>query len=207
MIRRADERGRSKLAWLDSKHSFSFGSYFDPKCMGFRSLRVINDDRIAPGGGFATHPHRDMEIVTYVLDGALSHRDSLGNGSVIRPGEVQRMSAGTGIEHSEFNASDTEPVHLLQVWLLPERLNLAPGYEQRAIVPAQGSGLSLVGSPDGREGSVTIHQDVALYAGRFAPREAARLALEPGRSAWVQVARGDIAVGGETLSDGDGLAV
>ena len=164
-LRRAEERGRANLGWLDSRHSFSFGHYYDPEHMGFGPLRVINDDRVAPGGGFPTHPHGDMEIVSYVLEGGLAHKDSLGTGSVIRPGDVQRMSAGSGIRHSEFNASKTEPVHFLQIWIVPERQGLEPGYEQKTFSAEEKRGkLRLVGSRDGREGSVTIHQDVDLYA-------------------------------------------
>src|SRR5215469_12462187 len=164
-LRPANQRGRTAIDWLDSRHTFSFGDYYDPAHMAFRSLRVINDDRVAPGGGFGRHPHRNMEIVTYVLEGALEHRDSLGTGSVIRAGDVQRMTAGTGIYHSEFNPSDAEPVHFLQIWLLPEELNLRPGYEQRAAAELAGGGpLRLLASRDGRDGSVTVHQDVDLFA-------------------------------------------
>jgi quercetin 2,3-dioxygenase len=164
-IRRAAERGGADFGWLNSKHTFSFGDYYDPDFMGFATLRVINEDRVEPGKGFATHGHRDMEIISYVLDGALEHRDSLGNGSVIRPGDVQRMSAGTGIRHSEFNPDAANRVHFLQIWILPEREGMAPGYEQKHFAAAERAGrLRLVGSPDGRDGSVTIHQDVELYA-------------------------------------------
>ena len=206
-IRPAGARGQTRIEWLDSRHTFSFGEYHDPAHMGFRTLRVINDDRIAPGKGFGTHPHRDMEIVTYVLDGALEHRDSLGNGSLIRPGEVQRMSAGTGIRHSEYNASPSEPVHLLQIWILPERDGLAPGYEQRAV-PADGPGrLRLIGSRDGRDGSVTIHQDVDLYRAQLAPGETAAHALAPDRHAWIHVARGGVQLNGRSLAEGDAAAI
>jgi redox-sensitive bicupin YhaK (pirin superfamily) len=203
-VRPAAERGRTRLSWLDSKHSFSFGDYRDPRHMGFRSLRVINDDVIAPGGGFATHGHRDMEIVTYVIEGALAHRDSLGNGSEIAAGEVQRMTAGTGIEHSEFNASKSEPVHLLQVWILPSRAGLAPGYEQ--MQTAAGGGLALVASPDGRAGSLTIHQDAALYVARLGRGENSQVDLADARGGWVQVAKGAIDVQGRKLVAGDGAA-
>jgi hypothetical protein len=175
--------------------------------MGFRALRVINDDRIAPGAGFGTHPHRDMEIVTYVLDGALQHRDSLGTGSVIRPGEVQRMSAGTGIRHSEFNASASEPVHLLQIWILPATTGIEPGYEQRALPPGARGGLALVASPDGRDGSLTVHQDARVYAAQLAPGDAVTHALAGGRHAWLHVARGTVQLNGQALHAGDGAAV
>jgi len=207
-IRPGDERGVANFGWLDSRHSFSFGHYHDPSHMGFGVLRVINEDRVKPGAGFDTHGHRDMEIISYVLAGALEHKDSLGTGSVIRPGEVQRMTAGTGIRHSEYNPSKTDPVHFLQIWILPERDGLAPGYEQKAIPDAGGTGrLRLIGSRDGRDGSVTIHQDVDLYAGLFTEGESARLSLRPGRNAWVQVARGDVNVNGERLGAGDGAAI
>lgn len=206
--RPAAERGTTRIDWLDSRHTFSFGEYYDPAHMGFRALRVINDDRVAPAAGFGTHPHRDMEIVTWVLEGELEHKDSLGNGSVIRPGDAQRMSAGTGIRHSEFNPSPTKPVRLLQIWLLPERAGLPPGYEQRSFSGDDlGGRLRLIASPDGREGSVTIHQDVAVYAGRLAGGQSAALDLRPDRHAWLQVARGRVVVNGHTLADGDGLAV
>ena len=206
-VRRADERGRTRLAWLDSRHTFSFGDYHDPRHMGFRALRVINEDRVAPGGGFATHGHRDMEIVTWVLDGALAHCDSLGHGSTIRPGEVQRMSAGAGIEHSEFNASPDAPVHFLQIWILPEARGLPPGYEQRLVPPAGREGeLALVASHDGRDGSITLHQDVSIRAGRLPAGARASHALATGRHAWVQVARGAVEVDGTPLAAGDGLA-
>jgi redox-sensitive bicupin YhaK (pirin superfamily) len=207
-IRRADARGAANFGWLDSRHSFSFGHYYDPAHMGFGPLRVINEDRVAPGDGFPTHPHRDMEIVSYVLDGALEHKDSLGTGSVIRPGDVQRMTAGTGVRHSEYNASDSEPVHFLQIWILPERAGLAPGYEQKRFEPAEKRGrLRLIASRDGREGAITVHRDVDLYATLLAPGENVTHRLAPGRAAWVQVARGEIAVNGEPLAAGDGVAV
>jgi redox-sensitive bicupin YhaK (pirin superfamily) len=207
-LRKAEERGRANFGWLDSRHSFSFGSYYDPKHMGFRVLRVINDDRVAPGGGFPTHPHADMEIVTYVLRGAVAHKDSLGNGSVIRPGDVQRMSAGTGIRHSEFNASDKEPLHFLQIWIVPERKGMAPSYEQRTFAAEEKRGkLRLVGSRDGRDGSVTIHQDVDLYATLLDDGETVRHTLAPDRVAWVQVAQGTAKLNGEQLYPGDGVAI
>jgi redox-sensitive bicupin YhaK (pirin superfamily) len=207
-VRKSEERGRANFGWLDSKHSFSFGHYHDPKHMGFGPLRVINDDRVAPGGGFPTHPHSDMEIISYVLEGALEHKDSLGTGSVIRPGDVQRMSAGTGIRHSEFNASKTAPVHFLQIWIVPERKELTPSYEQKAFTDAEKRGrLRLVGSRGGRDGSVTIHQDVDLYATVLAKGDAVEHAIAPGRGGWVQVARGSVSLNGETLSEGDGVAI
>ncbi len=207
-LRKAEERGRADFGWLDSRHTFSFGHYHDPKHMGFGPLRVINDDRVAPGGGFATHPHSDMEIVSYVLEGALEHRDSLGTGSVIRPGDVQRMSAGTGIRHSEFNASKTEPVHFLQIWIVPERNGLEPGYEQKSFPAAEKRGrLRLVGSRAGRDGSVTIHRDVDLYAALLGAGDKVRHALKPGRVAWVQIAGGNAVLNGEPLRAGDGVAI
>ena len=207
-VRRADDRGVAKRGWLDSRHIFSFGGYHDPDHMGFGTLRVINEDKIQPGQGFATHSHRDMEIVTYILDGALEHKDSIGNGSVLRPGEVQRMSAGTGIEHSEFNPSPTDIVHLLQIWIVPERTGLEPGYEQKSF-PEHGrrGTLRLVGSRDGRDGSVTIHQDVDLYAAILEDGAGVTHALRTGRTAWVQVARGAVRLNGQALSQGDGAAV
>jgi redox-sensitive bicupin YhaK (pirin superfamily) len=207
-IRPAASRGRTAVDWLDSWHTFSFGDYHDPEWRGFRSLRVINDDRVAPSGGFDTHPHRDMEIITWVLSGALEHRDSLGNGSVIRPGDMQRMTAGTGILHSEFNPSPTEPVHLLQIWLFPDRRGLAPGYEQRKFAPVElQNKLRLVASRDGRDGSVTIHQDADVFAAAIDEGRSVRHELSPGRHAWLQVAQGKLDVNGRALATGDGLAV
>ncbi|HYG84864.1 MAG TPA: pirin family protein [Azospirillum sp.] len=207
-VRNRDERGAVNMGWLDSRHSFSFGHYYDPAHMGFRALRVINDDRVIPGAGFPTHGHADMEIVSYVLDGGLEHKDSIGTGSIIRPGEVQRMTAGTGIRHSEYNASKRDPVHFLQIWILPERQGLAPGYEQKAFPEADKRGrLRLVGSRDGREGSVTIHQDVDLYAALLDGDERVTFDLRPGRHAWVQVARGHVRLNGTVLKEGDGAAV
>ena len=203
-LRPAEERGHTRLSWLDSRHSFSFDRYYDPRHMGFRVLRVINEDRVDPGQGFGTHPHRDMEILTFVLEGALEHKDSLGSGSVIRPGDVQRMTAGTGITHSEFNPSGTEPVHFLQVWILPDQPGLAPSYEQRSFPAA---GLRLVGSRDGREGSVRIHQDVLVHLARLSPGEDVVHALAPGRHAWIQMARGAVQVNGTRLGAGDGAAL
>ncbi len=207
-IRPSRDRGYAKFDWLDTHHTFSFGSYYDPQHMGFGSLRVLNEDRIAPSQGFGTHGHRDMEIVTYVLSGALAHRDSIGNGAVMRPGDVQRMSAGTGIQHSEFNASDAEPVHLLQIWLLPNQTGLAPSYEQTYFAPEEKQGrLRLIGSPDGREGAVTIHQDVYLYAARLTATETVSHDLATERLAWVQVARGAVNLNGYDLTAGDGAAI
>jgi redox-sensitive bicupin YhaK (pirin superfamily) len=206
--RPAHERGHANHGWLDTHHTFSFASYYDPDHMGFRSLRVINEDRVAPGGGFPTHPHRDMEIITYVLEGALEHRDSMGNGSVIRPGDVQRMSAGSGVTHSEYNHSDTDPVHLLQIWIVPDAPGLRPSYEQIAVEPTSlQNQLRLIASPDGREGSVTVHQDVELYATHLTPDESAAHRLAPGRHAWVHVARGVAEVNGVRMSAGDGVAL
>src|SRR3954447_21276694 len=196
-VRPAADRGRTTTDWLDSRHTFSFNDYYDPAYVQFRDLRVINDDKVAPAAGFGTHPHRDMEIITYVVRGALEHKDSLGTGSVIRPGDVQRMSAGTGIRHSEFNPSPTEPVHLLQIWIMPERRGLPPEYEQKAFPEAERRGRwRLVASHDGRDGSVTVHQDVDLYATILGPGESAARPLRPGRYAWVQVARGAVTVNG-----------
>ena len=207
-IRRASERGHADHGWLDTRHTFSFADYYDPAHMGFRHLRVINEDRVAPGRGFPAHAHRDMEIVSYVLEGALAHRDSLGNGSVIRPGEVQRMSAGTGVSHSEFNPSETEPLHFLQIWVLPAARGTPPGYEQKAFSPEERQGrFRLIASPDGQDGSLTIGQDVRLFGSLLRPREAAEHSLAPGRHAWVQVARGSLTVDGQTLAAGDGAAL
>lgn len=207
-IRPASERGHARHGWLESFHTFSFAGYHDPEQMGFRSLRVINEDRVQPGRGFEAHSHRDMEIVSYVLAGALAHEDSLGNGSTIRRGEVQRMSAGTGVTHSEFNASRTEPVHFLQIWILPERRGTPPGYEQRHFPESERRGaLRLVASRSGRDGSLSIQQDVDLYATLLAPGESVELSLRPGRHAWVQVARGAIELDGAALGDGDGAAL
>ncbi len=208
LIRRSEDRGSANFGWLDSKHSFSFGGYYDPQFMGFGPLRVINEDRVAPGGGFPTHPHRDMEIITYPLAGALEHKDSTGEHSVIRPGDVQRMSAGTGVRHSEFNASQTDPVRFLQIWIIPEREGLRPGYEEKTFAEEEKRGkLRLIGSRDGRDGSLTIHQDVDLYATRLERGERASLALRGGRGVWVQVADGALSVNGEEVHAGDGIAI
>jgi redox-sensitive bicupin YhaK (pirin superfamily) len=207
-IRKASDRGHAQHGWLDSHHTFSFADYHDPRHMGFRALRVINDDRVAAGRGFGSHPHRDMEIISYVLEGKLGHKDSLGTGAVIMPGEVQRMSAGTGVVHSEMNASKTDAVHFLQIWLMPARRGIAPGYEQKLFTDADKRGtLKLVASPDGRAGSVTIHTDANVYAGLFASGEAAELELAPGRGAWLHVARGKVKINGVELGEGDGAAI
>jgi redox-sensitive bicupin YhaK (pirin superfamily) len=207
-IRPSAARGRTAVGWLDSHHTFSFGDYWDRQHMGFRSLRVINEDRVEPGTGFGMHPHRDMEILTWVLSGALEHRDSLGTGSVIGPGEIQRMTAGTGLLHSEYNPSADEPVHLLQIWLLPERKGLTPSYDQRAF-PEEGrrGRLQLLASRDGRDGAVTIRQDADLFAAELAAGQSVTHALPPGRSAWVQVTRAAVNLNGKTLRAGDGAAV
>jgi redox-sensitive bicupin YhaK (pirin superfamily) len=207
-IRKANERGHADHGWLDSHHTFSFADYYDPNHMGFRSLRVINDDRVAAGQGFGAHPHRDMEIVSYVLEGALAHRDSTGTDGVIRPGDVQRMSAGTGVVHSEFNGSRTEPVHFLQIWLIPVQRGIKPGYEQKTFTDAEKRGtLRLIASQDGRDGSLTFHTDASLYAGLFDQGDRAELAIAPGRHAWVHVARGKATINGTPLAEGDGAAL
>ena len=208
ITRSADTRGHADHGWLDSHHTFSFADYYDPEHMGFRALRVINEDRVQPGRGFGTHPHRDMEILSYVLDGGLAHRDSIGTGSVIRPGDVQRMSAGTGVSHSEFNASQTDPVHFLQIWILPERRGIRPGYEQKTFAREEREGaLRLVASQDGRAGSLTIHADVAVHAGLLGTGQQASLPLARGRHAYVHVARGRVRVNGRELGPGDGAAL
>lgn len=207
-VRKADERGPTRIGWLDSQHTFSFGGYQDPRYTGFRSLLVINEDRVAPGAGFGEHGHRDMEILSYVIDGALRHGDSLGTGSVIRPGEIQLMSAGAGIRHSEQNASATEPVHFLQIWIKPGQTGLTPGYEQKALPPVTDAAqLDLIAAPEGGPDAVAVHQDARLYRASLRPGGSAELALAPGRHAWVQVVRGAAQVNGVELSSGDGLAV
>lgn len=207
-VRKSNERGATNIGWLDSKHSFSFGDYYDPRHMGFRNLRVINEDKVAAGQGFGRHPHRDMEILSYVLEGTLGHKDSMGNGSVIKPGEVQRMSAGTGVHHSEMNADPKNPVHFLQIWLLPEKAGMQPGYEQKAFSDDEKrSKLRLVASQDGREGSVTIHSDVSLYSAILSPGDRVEHSLARGRNAWVQVLRGGIELNGKELAAGDGAAI
>ena len=207
-IRKSAERGEADHGWLQTRFTFSFADYYDSKHTHFRTLRVMNDDRIAGGGGFPTHPHRDMEIVTYVLDGALAHRDSMGNGSVIRPGDVQYMSAGTGVAHSEFNASDKQPVHMYQIWMLPDQKNYAPAYDQRHFSDQEKRGkLRLVVSADGRDGSVKIRQDNELYATVLARGESVQHEMRPNRHAYVQVARGSVKLNGRELETGDGAAV
>lgn len=206
-IRKAAERGHFDHGWLDTCHTFSFGDFYDPAHMGFRSLRVINDDRVRPGQGFGMHGHRDMEIVTYVLDGALQHKDSLGNGSIIKAGELQRMTAGTGVRHSEFNPSDKETVHLYQIWLLPKRNGLEPSYEELALGEDQRGQFRLVASPDGVDGSMTIHQDARLYLASLLPGEGVAHEIVRGRAAWLQVLRGSVNVLGNDLTAGDGVAV
>ncbi|HTT32564.1 MAG TPA: pirin family protein [Methylomirabilota bacterium] len=207
-IRKSEDRGHANHGWLDTHFTFSFADYYDPKHVHFRTLRVMNDDRVAGGGGFPMHPHRDMEIVTYVLDGALEHRDSMGNGSVIRPGDVQYMSAGTGVRHSEFNASETDPVHLYQIWMFPEKEGLKPAYDQKSFSDAEKCGkLRLVASPDGRDGSVKIRQDNELYATLLKEGEAVKHELKPERHAYVQVARGSVELNGTKLEEGDGAAI
>lgn len=207
-IRKAADRGHFNHGWLDTYHTFSFGDYYDPSQMGFRTLRVINDDRVQPGQGFGMHGHRDMEIVTYVLEGALQHRDSLGNGSIIRAGELQRMTAGTGVRHSEVNPSDREAVHLYQIWLLPQRTGLKPSYEDLAIGEDEKRGrFRMVASPDGAEGGLTIHQDARLYLSSLLPGQSATHKIEQGRAAWLQVLRGGASFAGNDLSPGDGVAI
>jgi redox-sensitive bicupin YhaK (pirin superfamily) len=207
-VRKAGERGHARHGWLESFHTFSFADYHDPDQMGFRALRVVNEDRVQPGRGFGTHSHRDMEILSYVIGGALEHRDSLGNGSLIRPGDVQRMSAGTGVTHSEYNPSKAELVHFLQIWILPERDGLEPSYEQKHFPAEERRGvLRLVASRDAREGSVRVHQEVDLYAALLGDGEVVELALRPGRHGWVQVAKGRCELNGVGLEAGDGAAL
>ena len=207
-VRPANERGHAQHGWLDSQHTFSFADYYNPQHMGFRALRVINDDRVQPARGFGTHSHANMEIISYVLEGALQHRDSMGTGSVIRPGDVQKMSAGRGVSHSEYNASPTEPVHFLQIWIEPNQQGIAPSYEQKAFADQEKKGrLRLVASPDARDGSLKLHADALVYSGLFDMGERAELALTPGRHAWVHVARGKVRVNGRDLAAGDGVAL
>ncbi len=207
-VRKSNERGHANHGWLDSHHTFSFADYHDPEAMGFRALRVINEDRVQPGQGFGTHGHRDMEILSYVLEGGLAHKDSTGGGGVIRPGDVQRMSAGSGVMHSEFNASRAEPVHFLQIWLVPDRRGITPGYEQKHFPPEQRQGqLRLIASPDAAEGSVKIHQDARLYGTLLGKGDSVTHTLAHGRHAWVQVARGRVRLGDVVLAAGDGAAI
>jgi redox-sensitive bicupin YhaK (pirin superfamily) len=207
-LRKAGDRGHFDHGWLDTYHSFSFGDYYDPDLMGFRSLRVINEDRVEAGRGFGMHGHRDMEIVTYILEGSLEHKDSLGNGSIIGQGDLQRMTAGTGVRHSEFNPSATEWAHLYQIWLLPQRKGLEPSYQQLAITnELKRGGFRLVASPDGAEGSLTIRQDARLYLSALSGRETVSHEIEPGRAAWLQVLRGNVNIDGHNLAAGDGVAI
>jgi len=207
-IRRAKVRGHFNFGWLDTYHTFSFGDYYDPSFMGFRSLRVINEDFVHAGRGFPTHSHRDMEIITYIFEAALEHRDSMGNGSIIRPGDVQRMTAGTGVSHSEANPSSENSVHLLQIWIMPQERGLKPGYEQKFFSDEQNQGrLCLIASADGRDGSVTVHQDVTVYAAVLYNGQVVNHQLAPNRHAWIQVARGSVVLNGENLDQGDGAAI
>ena len=207
-VRPAQARGNANFGWLNSKHTFSFGNYYDPNHMGFASLRVINEDKVQPGQGFGTHSHRDMEIISYVLKGELEHKDSIGNGSVIRPGDVQRMSAGTGIAHSEFNASANDPVHFLQIWIMPDRAGIKPSYEQKHFSLAEKQGkLRLVASRDGRDNSVTIHQDANLYVATLNNGDRVNYNTRDNRSVWIQVARGSVEINGNSLQAGDGAAI
>ena len=206
-IKRADERGRTNLTWLDSRHSFSFGDYYDPSNMGHGTLRVINDDRVLPGAGFGAHPHRDMEILSYVLEGALEHRDSLGNGSVIRPGEIQHMRAGSGVTHSEYNPSTTESAHFLQIWIVPGARALTPAYAQHRIDTAHAArDFALLASRDGRTGSLDLQQDVDLWMTRLDATVERTFTLRPGRHAWLHVATGSLVVNGRQVSAGDSIA-
>ena len=206
-IRRSGHRGHANFGWLDSRHTFSFGNYYDPDHMGFRALRVINEDHVQAGAGFGEHGHRDMEIVSYVLDGKLAHRDSMGNGSILTPGTVQRMTAGSGIQHSEMNGSDEDGVHFLQIWILPEREGLKPGYEERHFSNEDKRGLRLIATGQERDDALKIHQDVDVYASVLDEGEKARLELREGRHAWVQVIRGQVDLNGETLGEGDGASL
>ncbi|MEK6280251.1 MAG: pirin family protein [Acidobacteriota bacterium] len=207
-IRKAEDRGHFNHGWLDTFHTFSFDRYYDPRHVNFGSLRVINEDRVAPGHGFPTHSHRDMEIITYVLEGGLAHKDSMGNGSIINPGEVQRMTAGTGVAHSEANPSATEPVHLLQIWIMPNAQRLKPGYEQKMFSDELKQGnFCLIASEDGRAGSVTIHQSADMYAAKLDPDQQVIHSLGEKHKAWVQVARGAVTLNGFELTQGDGVAI
>ena len=206
-IRPRNERGTADFGWLDSRHTFSFGSYYDPNHMGFSSLRVINEDKVTPSQGFGTHGHQDMEIISYVLSGELAHKDSMGNGSILRPGYIQRMTAGTGVRHSEFNASDTNPVHFLQIWIMPDRASLEPSYEEKEFASKEQGKLNLVGSPDGKDGSVTIHQDVNLYLASLAKGDRLTHQIADNRVAWLQVTKGAILLNDSLLEAGDGAAI
>jgi redox-sensitive bicupin YhaK (pirin superfamily) len=207
-LRKSNERGQANHGWLDTRHTFSFANYYDPRFMGFRTLRVINEDKVAPAQGFGTHAHSDMEILSYVISGGLAHRDSMGNGETIHPGEWQRMSAGSGVRHSEFNASETEPVHFLQIWILPESEGIEPSYEQKLFLSDDKIGkLKLVASHDARDGSLKIHQDVSLYNGILRAGDKLEQKLEAGRSAWVQVIKGEIELDNVKLQAGDGAAI
>tara|TARA_R110002096_G_scaffold105174_1_gene231648 strand:- start:403 stop:1101 length:699 start_codon:yes stop_codon:yes gene_type:complete len=208
VVRDRGTRGHSQMGWLDSQHTFSFGHYHDPNNMGFRALRVINEDKVIPGAGFGKHGHRDMEIISYVLSGALEHKDSLGTGSIIRPGEVQRMSAGTGITHSEYNQSQSDPVHFLQIWIVPESQGLSPSYEQKPLPkPDASGGFTLIGDRHGADGAVTIHQDMRLYVANLEAGQNASYDIAPGRHAWLQVVRGVVELEGDELRAGDGAAI
>ena len=206
-VRPKDERGVANFGWLDSRHTFSFGHYYDPRHMGFANLRVINEDKVIPAKGFGTHGHQDMEIISYVLSGELAHRDSMGNGSVIRPGDVQRMSAGTGVRHSEFNASDRNPVHFLQIWIQPEQTGLQPSYEEKHFDRESRQGLTLIGSRSGRDNSVTIHQDVNLYLGSLNQSDRLTYQIDANRAVWLQVTKGEIKLDQKLLQAGDGAAI
>ncbi|HWY74693.1 MAG TPA: pirin family protein [Verrucomicrobiae bacterium] len=206
-IRKANERGHANHGWLDTYHTFSFANYYDPQWMGFRSLRVINDDLVMPGMGFGTHPHRDMEIITYILSGSLEHKDSMGNGRVIRTGEVQYMAAGKGVQHSEFNPSKDEAVHLLQIWVMPDQKGVKPRYAEKSLKDAASGKLHLVTSKAGRDGSIAIHQDADLWLGKLGAGDRVSHTLAPGRSAWLHVAEGDVSLNGKTLSTGDAAAI
>jgi len=208
IYRASDARGDADFGWLKSKHTFSFGSYFDPNYIGFGALRVINEDRVAPSAGFPTHPHENMEIISYVVSGGLEHKDSIGTGSVIRPGELHRMTAGTGVRHSEYNASDTDPVHFLQIWIVPEQDGLAPSYDQKAFpIGERQNALRLIGSRDGREGSLVIHQDLDLYGSLLSADRGLAFDIRPGRKVWLQVVKGALSVNGQQLGAGDGLGL
>jgi redox-sensitive bicupin YhaK (pirin superfamily) len=206
-IRKSNERGHAEHGWLDTYHTFSFANYYDPQWMGYRSLRVINDDLVMPGMGFGTHPHRDMEIITYILSGSLQHKDSMGNGRVIRAGDVQYMAAGTGVQHSEFNPSKDEAVHLLQIWIQPERKGVTPRYAEKSLKGAEAGKLHLVTSKDGRDGSIAIHQDVDLWLGKLEPNHRVKHHLAKQRDAWLHVAEGEVLLNSKTLSAGDAAAV